>query len=159
MSDLKYFSDPTFYDFTQQVIAVASTGTSFRHNNGPQIYPHPDSQNLWEGFCRRDFLKDLEIGEIIMDHPDGPNAITRVLTGKRQRGRVWEGNVKWILEWCDCWLWRWKRARSLGTWAVPKNRKRQGNGVSPRASRRNVALLTHLGFLPPEWQEKKSVLL
>ena len=88
MSDLMYFSDPKFYSSTQQVMAMASTETSFIHNNGPQIYSRPDSQNLWEGICRCDFFHSGPWErEIIMDYPDKVNAVTRILTGKRQKGQ------------------------------------------------------------------------
>jgi len=79
-------------------MAMASTGPSFRYNNGPQIYSHPDSQNLREGICRCDFVKDLERGRLSWIIQMGPMQAQGSLQKRGRRVRVREGNVKWKLE-------------------------------------------------------------
>lgn len=82
-------------------------------------------------------IKDLQVGKSILDHPDGPNAITRI-SGRRGRGDVMmEAEVE-----------RWEDARLLdlkmeggatrqGTQVVCESWKRQGDRHSPTASGRH----------------------
>ena len=75
-------------------------------------------------------LKKEKNRESILNYPGEPNAITRVL--KNRRVRQHEKDSAW-----HCWLWRWKEATSQAMREDSRSWKRQGNGFSPKASRRN----------------------
>lgn len=72
----------------------------------------------------------IKMGERLLDHPGGPNAITRVLIREKeeesQRSDVTTSHRMWT---------------ASGYW------KRQGNRCSCRASRRKAAMPTHVRLL------------
>lgn len=120
----------------------------------PKRQPCPNLSNLWicdltwqKGVCRCDWVKNLEMGETIMDYPAGPNVIiTKVLTRGMQGCqslRYRKKDMGWweqSLEWCT--LQMEEGATSQQIKGAPGSSKSQGNRFFPRASGRNTALLT-----------------
>lgn len=125
--------------------------TYFGRVMASQRCPCPHPQNLWiwyltwqKGLCRCDWIKDLEVGEIILGYLGGPEVTTRVLIRERQYVEK-----KWEQSGCDhkttCWsdmLWRWRKRPWAKECSWPLEAKGQGSGFSPEACRRNAALPT-----------------
>ena len=77
--------------------------------------------------------------EVILDYSGGPNVITRVLVKRRQEGQS-QRETDWKMLFLA--LKVEEGAMSQGMRVTSKCWKRPGNRFSPRAFRRNAALLT-----------------
>lgn len=99
-----------------------------------------------------DVIKDLEMEEISLDYPRGPNVISRVLVRGRQKDRSQRQKIqKWKQRSGrsrDDLLLALKeeRATSQGMTAASRSWKRQGDGFSFGAFSRNTGLLTSFFF-------------
>lgn len=113
-----------------------------------QRCPHPNPQNLW--ICYLMWPKGLQMGlsegswdgESILDYPGGPRVIIKVLPSERgkvesryQRDTIWERPPPPL-------SWRWKGTISQAMGAASRNYTRQWSSFFPKASGKNVALLT-----------------
>ena len=84
-------------------------------------------------------IKDLEMGKIILDYPDGPNVNLRVFTGGRQENQRKEvRGRKQRLERCTLKM----RAGAICQGMGMASRSWKRKGFSSRASRYDAAVAT-----------------
>lgn len=116
----------------------------------PQKCSHPNPWNL--EMCCLPWQKGLADvtklmtwdGESPLDYPGGPSVSTGgepFAAEFRERGR-WDCRQV-VREIQHFWLWRWRYgAMSQGMWVASKSKKSQRKVFTPKAFRRNAALLT-----------------
>lgn len=108
----------------------------------PQRCSHSNPQNLWllpswqKRICKCDRGWEPSDGESSLDYPGGPNVITYIF---RSRDLFLAGVREEMLEvraMLLYWLWKWRKGAMSQEFGQPlEAEKRQGNKLSPKASR------------------------
>lgn len=112
------------------------SGWNRQNTTSPKMYLYSNSWNLW--ICDFTWKKkktfqtwwSYEMGRLILDYPDGPNAITRVLKRIREDVRTL-AEIDRDSKMLCFWVWRQRRGHEPGNAGRLSKAENQGREFSP----------------------------